>query len=672
MGLIRAIAVARWPGQSVNMLIRRALLVLALAVAAAPLRAGTAQQDFDAAQAALEAGKLGEARTGFAALLARMGEGARSRSSMIVRERLAETMVLLGDVEEAEPLLLTALDGLAAGVPAVAEERANALLQLARVEEEQGRVRDALGHWQAVVDEKLLPAGSAPELQARLGIARTALWTQPDLARTMIEGLQKEPDAGWGPDPLNIARARILQWRLLAQIDVRAGDLEAAAAKLARASRLAGGTATSRVNLDDVQLRADLAVLAWLRKDYDKLAEYTAMSGAGMLDDGSRSGGRGATPPCAPVGTLAPDAMAVIEFGVRNDGRVLNVRPVYASVGSGPADSHPEEAFAAAVHQWSWPAEQAMAVNPLWRSAIRVELRCMTTQPDTVIGSLESEVARWLQAKTLDTPALKGTDAQRRTQLLAAITAVEAADGAQSPRLLPILWALLHNSAVSGGERRTLGARLATLAELHKAPLLMLRQGRQAASLGWQSSQASDRRLIPVADAAGEGRLADYLRLEQAGDLGKDAQEALLKAIAARRADGDPLRTRALVQLSDLAFGRGNARLAADALGQTGISPGQCALVDVRPESSNAIMTSDDFPPAAQQWHLSGYVLYGYDITPAGRTINTRVIMARPPFAFSDAVNKRVATWRFKPVLRGDQTVGCVGRSGPVRFRLDN
>jgi hypothetical protein len=49
-----------------------------------------------------------------------------------------------------------------------------------------------------------------------------------------------------------------------------------------------------------------------------------------------------------------------------------------------------------------------------------------------------------------------------------------------------------------------------------------------------------------------------------------------------------------------------------------------------------------------------------------------RVIMARPPFVFSDALVKRAQSFTFMPVLRGTETVGCQGRTFPVRFKATN
>jgi TonB family protein len=649
-------------------MMNRLLPILAMLLLAAPALAGTVQEDFNAAQAKLDAGDYPAARTGFAALLERLG-ASKSRSAMIVRNRLGETMIAMGDVEAAQPLLEAAVAGLPAGIAAAADERATALTQLARAVEEQGKLRQAHEHWQAIIAEKLLPSGSLGLLQARIGAARTGQWTQPDAAAKLLDGLLAEPESAWGSPQAGIS-GRLLVLRLKGQLAMHMGRLDEARRTLDEAGKLAGGTATLQVNLDDVQLRGDLAVLAWLNKDMARVVRLTAMAGSNMLDDGGRFGGVGDLPPCAPTGNLAPDAMAVIEFSVRDDGRVLNVRPIYASPGSGPADSHPEEEFAAAVHGWSWPADQAKATNPLWRAAIRVEVRCMTQQPDLITATLVRELEDWFKARGLATPPPAGTAAQTRQQLIAALAAVDAAGNPEAAAAMPLLAALVQNPAHGASETLADAARLDALAERHDAPTYL----RFVAQ--WRTKRRGEmagqfRRLVQLADQRGEARAADYLRMLRLEYSMGGGDESELDAIAARHGEADPLRTKALLMLSDRAFARGDEATAASALASTGLSPQQCALADVRPQGRNAFLTTDDFPREARAWGLSALMRVAHDVTPAGDIANVRVISARPPFAFSEQTVKRMQSWKFKPVLRGTETVGCLGRVQPIRFRLN-
>lgn len=629
----------------------------------------TAQQDFDAAQAHLDAGRVAEARAGFAALLTRFGLQSRTRSAMIVRSRLAETMVSMSDEAEAEPLLRTALASFPAGVPAVAAERAGVQRLLAIIEEERGALRAAAALWRQAIDEKLLPSDSVGQAEARIGFARAAIWHDPAVVRTQLQLLQAYDDSFFGGKD-KASRTRVTLLRLEAQLAMNEGRLADARTALDKAAKLAGGIATSRVDLSDVRLRGDLVVLAWLERRPAEVARLLALSGATALDDGTVDR-RGATnqplPACAPATDLAPDAMAVIEFSVRDDGRVVNVRPVYAHPGSGAADSHPEEEFAAAVHRWSWPAAQAGKINAFWRTSVRAELRCMTRQPDVIAASLYREVQQWQAARGLTAPDVSGSDASRRVALLAELQRREGADGADAVALIPVLQSLVNNSAVSGRERRDIASRLHGLTVRHQAPMLLQAYALQFAQDDQDAGRAAALAAVERAGEA-ESRFADALRLEGLDGKSGRAVEAALNAIVARRDPDDPIRTKALVRLSDLSFARGDTEASTGFLRTSGLSAQQCALVDARPASVNAGFSSNDFPDGSLLWGLSGTVEIGFDIAADGHTGNVRIVSARPPFAFDEASVARIKTWRYKPVQRGNGSIGCVGRVQGVRF----
>lgn len=88
----------------------RSVAVVLMALAA-PVAAATIQQDFDTAQALLDAGKPDEARKAFAALLVRFPAGSAGQAATLVRARLGNAMLATGDAEAAAPLLETAIAG---------------------------------------------------------------------------------------------------------------------------------------------------------------------------------------------------------------------------------------------------------------------------------------------------------------------------------------------------------------------------------------------------------------------------------------------------------------------------------------------------------------------------------------------------------------------------------
>ncbi|MBC7522337.1 MAG: hypothetical protein H7268_14745, partial [Sandarakinorhabdus sp.] len=110
---------------------------------AAPALPATVQQDFDAAQALLDAGKAAEARNAFTALLARLAPNSQTKAASLVRARLGSALLATDDPEGAERVLAAAVAGLSGATPQDAEERGIALSDLARAMERQGRLDSA-------------------------------------------------------------------------------------------------------------------------------------------------------------------------------------------------------------------------------------------------------------------------------------------------------------------------------------------------------------------------------------------------------------------------------------------------------------------------------------------------------------------------------------------------
>ena len=141
------------------------------------------------------------------------------------------------------------------------------------------------------------------------------------------------------------------------------------------------------------------------------------------------------------------------------------------------------------------------------------------------------------------------------------------------------------------------------------------------------------------------------------------APETLLPA-------GDPIRTAALLRLSNQAAAAKDMATAASALAATGLSPEQCALVDVRPQAVNTAIGSSAFPDQARRWSTAGFVKIGYDITAAGKPANVRTVIGSPPFVFGPNTEKAVAQFEYRPVFRPGNTVGCTGFAQQVSFRI--
>jgi hypothetical protein len=673
----------------------RALTIIALSIAAPAAAATTIQQDFDAAQALLDAGKAAEARTAFATLLTRFSPTSRGKAASLVRARLGNVMLATGDADAAEPMLVAALPGLTGTAESDVAERGVTAFDLGRAREITGRLDSATNSYRAALASRAFAPGSAEDIAARVALARASIWSKPAEARTLLDALLTLPPETFGKNKDQRALLETLRGR------VELNDNQPAEAKrwFTIAARTAGGATTTSVSVADVRIRGDLALANFKLGKMDEVQKFVALSGAGqLLSEGLATASEMPLPGCAPLTGLAPDAVAVVEFSIADDGRTTGVTPVYASRGTGAAtgdaDEGPEVLFAQAVRDWSWASERLAKLDPFWRQAIRVELRCFTTRADNsvVVGSFAADNKDWIDAQGLEPlPEFTGSSAVRLPQIRAEIQRREAKYAAQSPQLLRAVSALSTNGAAPMAERSAARARFRDLAIANKAPESVILIARMQ-ELYWQASDAKRsaemyRRvrdgyaaLLAEQEAAGRGatRIAMYIRLQLAEVLDElkatAAEQAMLDPIVsapeALLPANDPIRIAALLRVSNLAAAARDTASAATALAATGLSPEQCALVDVRPQAINKSITEKAFPALAIGWHTGGFARVGYDITADGATTNVRTITASPPFIFGPGTEKAIAKFRYQPVLRPGNSIGCSGSEFLQRFRV--
>lgn len=676
----------------------RALSVVAVAASLAgpAIAATTIQQDFDAAQALLDAGKAAEARNAFTALLGRFSPASQGKAVSLVRARLGNALVATGDPEAAEPLLIVAIAGFKGTTPQDVEERGFAIYDLARVFESQGKLDSAAAGYKRALDAGVFVAESTADLELRAALARSLIWSNPAEARRLLDGLLAVPRERYGKLPDSYAQLETLRGR----VELNNNNFAEAKRWFAMAAKTAGGAETTKVSVADVRIRGDLALANFKLGKMDEVQKNVAYSGAGSLvDEGLTTAVSMPLPACAPQTGLAPDAVAVVEFTINPDGRVTRVVPIYASRGSGSQvpselDGGPEVLFPQAVSRWFWNTADAAELNEFWRQAVRVELRCFTSRPDKdpVLLSFNRDFADWANSVGLRRmPDVPDNDAAALPILRAELARREAADGAQSPQLIPALNLIAGNGAAPDSERKAAATRRMALLVAAQAPIAVTGTARlrDIASTSAAGRTRSDRAriardaLIPVlaefqAAGAGKSRIAMFTRLQLAeaeDDLrATAASRALLDDIVAAPEgalpDGDPIRTAALIRLSNQAAAAKDTAAAANAIAATGLSPEQCSLIDVRPQAVNASIGSGAFPNEARRWGTGGFARIGYDITAAGKPINLRTIVASPPFIFGPATEKAVARFEYRPVFRADNSVGCSGNAQSVRFRV--
>lgn len=672
------------------------VLLVGLLSGAPAACAATVQQDFDAAQALLDAGKTVEARAAFTALLARLSPGSKGQAASLVRARLGTALIDSGNAAAAEPLLTAAVAGFTRTDAQTVSERGTATFDLGRAQELQGKLDSAARSYRQVLAAKAFAPDTPSDIGLRAALARSVIWSNPAEARQLLDALLALSPATFGKSRDTFALLKTLRGR----VELNNGNPAEARRWFIEATQAAGGAETRSINVADVRIRSDLALANFKLGRMDEVQKFVALSGSGSLvDEGMTLAGDTPLPACAPATGLAPDAVAVVEFAIGDDGRVKGVTPVYASRGSGTRvagieDDGPEVQFPQAVRRWVWSTDKVAKLSPFWRQAVRVELRCFTARPDInpVSASFNAAHDAWAaSAGVAPMPDLPDNDAEALPLIRAELARREASGGTTAIQLEQPLAALAKNEAASREDRAAAVTRRTTLLQAAGAPIDVIGPARigeihwtaRQAGTSRQTARATQDRLAPllamqINTGHGATRAAMYTRLELA------ESQQVLKATTAARAlldeivaapptllpDGDPIRTSALLRLSNIAAAERDTAAAAATLAATGLSPEQCSLIDVRPLPVNASVGNSSFPDEARRWSTGGFARVGYDITADGRPAGVRTIIASPPFIFGPATEKAVGRFRYEPVFRPGNTVGCSGQTQSVRYQV--
>lgn len=669
-------------------MLRSILLAWPLIALAAPVGAQTIQQDYETAQKALDARDTAGARAKFEALLRRMPANSKSRSTGVVKSRLGAALVLDGEQEAAIPLLTEALAIFNTDSPADISERAEALADRGRAHEALGQFADAAADYRAAHTLLKPVRGSGADIVLLSGLGRAAIWTDPNEARRILSGLIALPDSTWGEDKQALAQLHSLRGR----VDLNDGDAKEAMVHFERAMKAAGGSTTRRVDLTDVRARADASIAAYelgRTEAHQKLVTFSG--GGGLATMGLSSARSMELPQCGTSTGLSPDDMGVVEFAIGDDGRVRAATPIYVKRADGKRPDGmggPEAQFVQVVRSWYWQPDGLAKIDPFWRQVLRVEMRCSNARQMSNLEqiSMADDASSALEALGIrPMPSLGRPDAASLPADKAELQARVTADGPQSPQLISPLMRLAANDAASVEERRGWARRAidlsgkagvdpGVLAFMETQKLFISETNDPASLRSYREALLS----LEAREAAArpDGRATQYVRLVLAEALHNARQtseasrllEAVVATSEARLGRVDPIRTAALLRLSNIAAARKDTDAAARALAATGLSPEQCALVDVRPRMENRTVSSGIFPPEAHRWGSGGLTTVEYDIGTDGKPLNARTVMATPPFVFSKAIEKGVLQLRYEPVFRPGNAVGCSGATQNFRF----
>ncbi len=652
-----------------------AVLVLAPAVACAQSAATpTAQQAFDAAQALIDQRKFVEAEAAFAALETRLLASPKRpvRSLAVARLRRAQMLVTMGEDVRATALLLDAVTAL--GGPADGDLRREALVSLGEAEERSLDLSAAAVHYRAALT--LVPPDDGHERVA-LGIAaaRAGLFDDPAKVATELNSNLPEARRVLAKDRRALGQYMALYGRAL----LNAQQIKPARRALNEALDLSGGL-TEKVHVADLAVRGDAALAAELDHDHAEAAHLIAYTGAGLGKAVSLRLPPDVDPPACGE-DVAPSDMAVVQFSLGDDGHVSGAIPIY-SARPGPN----AVAFARAVAGWQWKPEDAKVIDPFFRLAARLELRC-TTRADrlSAYDLVTPEVFAWLLAQ--DPGSARSSDSQQTPALRAALSRVERADAASKP-LVPILVRLAARPDVDAVERRAMFDRALRIAEQAKAPAMvrawlaimrdhqMIVQQEHDYHAYWRRMAAGVRVRASDPAFADEPRARAWLLLIAAqhtadGD-GLVEANAMLGDVLAMSVAGlavdDPIRRAAAIRRASLQAALGQRDAAVATFAQSGVDPSQCALLDQTPIVASRQYSSADYPTAALRLGFEGWAVTEFDVTSDGKTQGARAIIVYPPFLFGPSAAGIVSRSRYRPTFRPDGALSCGGYRDQVRY----
>lgn len=656
----------------------RLLLTAALAAAmAAPAAAQSVQQRFEAATARLDANDPAGALAGFEKLEADLAASLKpSRQNLgLVRAGKGEALSALERYSEAIAAYRAALAGGALDAPAVASMRDRTLLQLAKLEEATLDLPAASATYQRFAE---VAADPAVRHFALAGAARAAMFTDGPAALALAERAVVAMEAL--PDVSKEDRSIVLGTK--GRVLLNAGQPREALKLLARAIILRGGM-TIDVDLWDVALRADAALAALRAGREDEARRYLAYTGAGRTEAQLNAPVDYVLPDCADLDGFTPEDSVIVQFAILEDGRVVGAMPVLASR-PGPAAVE----FARLVGRWTWDPEAAKKIDPFYRVATRVELRCTNRRrrPRPTV-ELWSAFREWV---AINGAALPDHDERSDAALVAAQRArLEAArKSGKAPALVAALWQLADNAIVPIDPSFEMIREAQAVLPTDAPPAVRLLLTMRAAALeankrrderGYHGALAESlRSLLSDPQLANDPRLRATVNLELArsasGARWRDLERSALLSVTGDAALGerDPLKVAALVMLANVEANAGDLEAARAAYARTGLTAEQCALIDGGPVLEKNGASSSDFPMEAMRWGFEGWTQMEYDIAADGSTRNVRAVMAYPPAIFAEAGTGILESSRYRAAYRPGNDLGCGGASQRLRFLIED
>lgn len=615
----------------------------------------TVQQFFDAATQAASAGDNAKAYELLDTVEKRLKN---PRSKAIVQLRKGMALVELSRWDEARPLLDAALAALPQDDRSLDGDRASALRSLGRLALGNIDYEGALALY-----VRAFGASSAPadQLSALLGQAQAGVFLDPAVA--LERGQQAEALLAKLPAPDKKASGYVaaVQGRALLNLG-RFAEAETAFARTVKAE----GGLSLKVGYDDLVARSDASIAAMLAGHRDAARNYLMYTGAGRIEQQDFTAGADMTLPVCGEDGVTPDDVAVVEFGIGNDGTVSYARPVY---GSRPGSL--ALVFARAVSNWAWRAEDVNKIPALFRMVTRLELRCSTTEGGTpLVGGLRTAFRNWVEQSS---DHIADDDGLTESQRVAALrTRLVGLDGQSAADQSARAWALanlLASPLVAGDSRASYVKNLTDLIATQTMPPMARLYIDVVMTRGASKPVIAEQPYIADPQAHAAWRLISYDMLQPSR---KRMSRDMLDNVIADPAlpNDDPLKVAALTR-------RAAARVAArDMQGAqadflaTGLTEQQCSIVDAQPSLQGNPSSSSDYPMDMVRMGVEGWTKIQFDVNAAGQTLNRRAVATYPPMIFSTNGLKIVSRARFEQSYRPNGGLGCGGNNMKITFRV--
>lgn len=620
----------------------------------------TLQQQFDAASdAAATLGKCGEAIAMFEAI---ERSGAAKRSALVaaaIDVRKGRCLVLTGREAEGEAAIHRGLPQLEARGAAFAVDARNAKITLGEAAYNRFDYDSAIRQYEAV----LAQSQGLQRLMPLMLLSRALMFDHDGRALRYAEEARTIVKTAPAASKRDIANVQTQYARVLLN-EGRDGE---AYAEL-RDSLAKQGGLDSRVNLDDIATRSDLAIAALRNKDVAAAQRYLVYTGAGRMKDAPFSKAVSMDPPaCDPTIGLTADDVAIVEFILEEDGHVAGVMPIFSTGRRATA-----LAFAQAVKDWSWRPDDAKAIPLIFRYGSRVELRCVRApEAPSVMKPLIESADAWFAAQGLSEAAWADMSDARALPLQRAGSTDGGAAG------LRATMALALNPIVDAKELEALRQQAMTRAAALRAPVAMRVAMVVSDTQDWNANKyrAALRALLTEPDVAADPIASATLRLMIAAPRYKsrspeDASALLDAVISAPLAETHPLKVAALLQRANLLAAANDLAGARAAFARTGLTAEQCSLVGLSPAATRPGGSSSDYPMAAVRMGFEGWVRAEFDITADGRTATQRAVVAYPPFIFNDAAIGIVRGSRWTSSFRPEGALACAGQQRSVVFNM--